>query len=212
VALQGRPVQILDGWTDPLLEPGVKESARIGGTRTSLGVPLVRDGVTIGAIGLARKRVEPFTDRQIGLVSTFADQAVIAIENTRLLTEQREALEHQTATSEVLQVINTNPGNIVPVFKAILERAHTVCAADGGALYTYDGTNVRTLAVDGYSPEYAREMLARPPRSPDTALLHQMIETGRFVQIADAQDRPAQYSVPPHRDNASERDIAVSGM
>jgi GAF domain-containing protein len=88
VALQGRPVQILDEWTDPLYES--KDSARIAGIHTNLGVPLLRDGLTIGAIGLGRLRVEPFTDRQVELVSTFADQAVIAIENARLLDELRQ--------------------------------------------------------------------------------------------------------------------------
>jgi GAF domain-containing protein len=90
VAMQGRPVQILDAWTDPLYE--VKDDARAGGVHTMLGVPLLLDGVTIGAIGLARLRIEPYTDRQIELVATFADQAVIAIENARLIAEQTEAL------------------------------------------------------------------------------------------------------------------------
>src|SRR5262249_52727133 len=135
-----RLVHLEDLSTDPAAAPHL---ARFAGARTLLTVPMLKENELVGAMAIYRQQVRPFTDKQIELVTNFAAQAVIAIENTRLLNELRESLQQQTATSKVLQVISSSPGELEPVFQAMLANATRICEAKFGTLWLCEGDAFR---------------------------------------------------------------------
>src|SRR5262249_52713768 len=141
-------------------------TAELAGARTVIAVPMLKEGELIGAIGIYRQEVRPFTDKQIELVKNFAAQAVIAIENTRLLKELRESLQQQTATAEVLKVISSSPGALTPVFDAMLQNAVSICEAKFGTMFRFDGDVAYVVAMLNLPPaldEYLRQRGRRQP-------------------------------------------------
>jgi GAF domain-containing protein len=151
VAVERRVVHISDVLEDP--EYQLPETHRLGGTRTTLGVPMLREGTLIGVILIRSTEVRPFTDKQIELVTTFADQAVIAIENVRLFQELKEALEQQTATSEILGVIASSPTNIQPVLEVVAENAARLCDANNAVIARVFDDCFQRVAHYGDVPE-----------------------------------------------------------
>jgi signal transduction histidine kinase len=161
------------------------------GARSLLGVPMLKETELVGAIAIYRQEVRPFTDKQIELVTSFAAQAVIAIENTRLLNELRrrtadlsEALEQQTATSEVLGVISSSPGELVPVFEAMLEKAVALCQAKFGNLVLFEDGELRMVALHG-APRPYEDLRRRDPIVPISAVLGRLVETKQMIHVAD---------------------------
>ena len=185
-------------------EPVLVSLAELAGARTVVGVPMLKEHELIGAIAIYRQEVRPFTDKQIELVTNFAAQAVIAIENTRLLNELRqrtdalsEALEQQTATSEILGIISSSPGELEPVFQAMLANAVRLCDAKFGVLNLYEGGVFRNVAVHNVPPAYA-EMRRREPVRPQPGMAHaEVVRTKQVVHISDARTLPAYLEGSP---------------
>jgi two-component system, NtrC family, sensor kinase len=170
-----------------------REFALAGGWRAVLGVPLLRDGQSVGAITVGKREPTPFSEQQIQLLKTFADQAVIAIENVRLFEAERartrelsESLEQQTATSEVLQVISRSPGQLEPVFKAMLENAVRICEAKFGTMFLREGDAFRTVALHNAPPAYAELRRRNPVIHPHPkSALARLVASRQVVHIAD---------------------------
>jgi len=185
----GKVIRTADDSTEETPSP----SARIAGARSHIAVPMFKDDQLTGAIVIYRTEVRPFTDKQIELVTNFAAQAVIAIENTRLLSELRESLQQQTATADVLKVISSSPGELKPVFNAMLENAVRICDAKLGNLWLCEGSAFRVNAMHGAPPAYA-DFLRRNPVIhnviPGTAL-GRIASERRAIQIIDAENEKA---------------------
>jgi two-component system, NtrC family, sensor kinase len=208
--LEGRLVHITDVKVDPeytvvLSLPG--EVQRLADYRTILAAPMLREGVPIGVLILTRSEVRPFTEKQIELVTTFADQAAIAIENARLfeaeqkrMRELSEALEQQTAASEVLRVISSSAGELKPVFEAMLANAVRICGAKFGTLFLCEGDDFRVVAQHNTPPALA-ELRQREPVlrvGPGTSL-RRSTKTKQAVQIADLTAEPAYFERDQNR-------------
>src|SRR5262245_12708561 len=205
--IEGKVVQIPDVLNDP--DYALGDVIKKVGARTILGVPLLREGSPVGVIVLTRRTVQPFSEKQIELVTTFADQAVIAIENVRLFDEVQartrelsEALEQQTATSEVLGVISKSPGELEPVFQSMLENATRLCEAKFGTLYLREGQAFRLVAHHNAPAAYVEErrqnlLLLRPIAG---SALGRVVATKQPAQIADVQAEPVYHTDPARAD------------
>jgi GAF domain-containing protein len=182
-AISRQVIRIGDLLSDPGYE--LKEESKAEGNRSMIGVPLLRDGEPTVVIGLGRRRVDPFGDREIELATTFAAQAMIAIDNARLLNELRESLQQQTAAAEVLQVISSSPGDLQPVFDRLLGNAIRLCKAKFGSLYLREGAGLRLVAARDMPEAFARAHKSVAADFAPGGALGGAVRTKRPVQIAD---------------------------
>ena len=184
--------------------------AKLGGARSMICVPMLKDDNLIGVIGIYRQEVRPFTEKQIDLVKNFASQAVIAIENTRLLNELRqrttdfsESLQQQTATADVLRVISKSPGELEQVFRAVLENATRICEAKFGTLHLREGDILRAVATHNAPPAYVEARMGAPHlRPPPDAPLGRVAITKQVVHIADLKTTRSYIERHPFLDAA----------
>jgi two-component system, NtrC family, sensor kinase len=207
--LERRPVHVADLLAEAEDFPVGSALAREFGYRTGLAVPLLREGTAIGTINLRRTKVQPFADKEIALLQTFADQAVIAIENVRLFNETKEALEQQTATADILRIIASSPSDLQPVFDAIAERAMHLCGASAAGVSRFDGKLVHNVALANVSPERAaaiRSMFPMPP-SPRSAAARSIL-TGGIVHIPDIVE-DAEYGIATQTQEAFRSVVSV---
>ena len=184
-----KPVQIVDLKEDRSYfdrDPLAVASVEVGRIRSLIAVPMLKEGTIIGAMTIYRREVRPFTEKQIELVTNFANQAVIAIENTRLLNELKQSLEQQTATSEVLQVISTSPGDLEPVFDKMLENAAGICGAKFGNIYRWDADGLHLAATYNTPPTFAEARESSPFRPDPKAPFGRMLASKTVVHVADA--------------------------
>jgi GAF domain-containing protein len=187
-------VHILDCLDDAAYKQGDADFVRfvdLCRVRSLILAPMLKEAELIGVIGIYRTEVRPFADKQIALVQNFANQAVIAIENARLLNELRGALERQTATSEVLQVISSSPGDLEPVFATMLENAVRICDAKFGNIYRWDDDQLHLIAMHNTPPAFAEARRRSPHRRVDmNRAATRMLETKAPVQVIDAAAQP----------------------
>jgi len=210
--LQRTPVHVLDAQAGPGYHPAVIET----GARTLLVVPLLREDMGIGTITIWRDSVEPFTDKQIALLKTFADQAVIAIENVRLFQELEtrngqltEALEQQTATSEILGVIASSPTDLQPVFQTILDNAVRLCEAQNGAVFRFDGEVFRAVVWNNISPALQAYVQNTPIPPGRESAVRRVGHEKRSVHIPDMLADPECIVPEAYKEEGMRTSLAV---